>query len=355
MSITHFITREFEIYGSVDGDKAVFSKALVNPSFSRLYNVKTKQIRENEKYLAFPFFIKLGSSIVGIFSEGDAHADSDRQIIARSDDDGLTWDQGVFYENSTQEYDFSLLSDILPDGDSTTLKVWNVKNTGGVLSASIISTVDNGGITYALWSAIIDISGTLYRSGYGDGKSALFSSVDSGASWVFVSVIAEDAGLDFTETAIIETTTPGTIVAIIRENNLSGNRLYKATSADTGATWGAFVQLGTEIRGRQPNLVKMSPSNNIILCTGDRVGTSGKAAGINTQFTNSTGIGMWVSTDQTSTWGFETKLDGMYSTDGGQPHSVPLGNERVFIPYYSRKDVSREPGIYSVALDTDTL
>jgi hypothetical protein len=61
---------------------------------------RKRVVAANSHYKAFPASVKLGSSIVLLYSDGTAHGDSDRQYMARTDDDGRSYSEVVFVENS---------------------------------------------------------------------------------------------------------------------------------------------------------------------------------------------------------------------------------------------------------------
>lgn len=362
MPIVIGVKREFEFTGAdLNGDACLFPRHPPNHVFVQAFGFKTKQIdAQADRYLAFPFFVKLGASIIGLYSDGDSHASSDRQIMARSDDGGLTWSKVDFYVAANGEFNFSLLNGLIGVGQSVVLKVWSIKNTDGVLSAVPNSTVAYGGLTYALWSRTATApGGNLYRTGYAangaDQQTALFESADGGVTWVGKSVIFQTAGRKYNEADLVNT--GGTNwLAIVREDGGAGNPLYSATSADDGATWSAPTLLNTtSINGRQPNLTKLS-DGSIILAAGDRFGVSGylgpaeQAYGFDT-----TGVTIWRTTDGGANWSFRTRISPIYSTDGGQPHVVETTAGRIFCIFYVRKSIKAKPVIASASLDVANL
>jgi hypothetical protein len=89
-------------------------------------------VAANSHYKAFPASVKLGSSIVLLYSDGTAHGDSDRQYMARTDDDGRSYSEVVFVENSAPTvFDYSLISDLMADGDIVVLKVYTIVKVNG--------------------------------------------------------------------------------------------------------------------------------------------------------------------------------------------------------------------------------
>ena len=297
MSVSIGIKREFELTGNdLEGDGCLFPRDPSNHVFAQAFNFRTKLIAKSaSNYLAFPYVIQLGSSLVGIYSDGESHANSDKQIMVRSDDGGLTWSSVDFYVNATATYNFSLLNGILASGSKAVFKSWTVTNTAGSFSAVINSTVTNGGDTYAIWSRPVNApSSKLFRTGYtttGDWKTALLESSDSGSTWTFTSDIFSQAGKTFSEADIVNTS-GNNWLAIAREDTGSSNPLFWSTSANSGSTWSTPAQLPTsKLNGRQPNIIKLA-NGDIIISTGDRSGTSGFAGsgGALSYFGDTTGV-----------------------------------------------------------------
>lgn len=101
-----------------------------SPQFAKVrkaLKLRKQRIYYNGKYCAFPYVILMGASIVGVFSEGDAHGDSDRTIMFRSDDLGKTFRFVTFYENLTAVYDYSLIDDLMSVGDHVTFRTKTVR------------------------------------------------------------------------------------------------------------------------------------------------------------------------------------------------------------------------------------
>lgn len=356
--------REYEFTGNdLNNDPCIFGRGINSWPFRQMTNLTTKQIAKNQSfYYAFPFIYKVNSSLVGIFSDGDAHASSDRQVMIRSDDGGITWSSVVFSDNSTPGvYNTSLLTSLLPtNGDSIVLKVWTIKNNAGVLNVTTQTTVTNGGNTYALWSrAIPGPGGVLYRTGYGTvgsfTETVLAESADAGVTWTYKSTIASSSDSLLYNEADIVNTSGTNWLAIIREETGNNRLLYKATSTDDGATWSATSLLNyLEVNGTQPNLIKSS-SGLIVLATGDRSGSTGTTGDPSLQGINHTGISIWTSADSGSTWSYRTNVAAIWSTDGGQPMCNELSTDRVNIVYYGAEVTSTNPVISSVTLDVDLI
>jgi len=286
MTVTIALKREFELIATDSGgDPCIFPRDPANPVFVDAFAFKTKIIDDTQptRYLAFPFVVKIGASLVGIFSESDSHASGSSQYMIRSDDDGETWSQVQFFDNAAPTvYNTSLLASLLAVGDAVVLKVWTIKNVAGTLTVTVQSTGTLGGNTYALWSkSIAGAGGNLWRTGYGVvagiTQTALFQSTDGGVTWTGVSVMFSDAAKNFNEADIVYLN--GTSwLSLVREDLSSSlfNSVYYSTSVDNGVTWSAAVLLDqTKVNGRQPNLIKTT-DGNIVFSSGDRkTGSSG--------------------------------------------------------------------------------
>ena len=361
MTIAIALKREFEFVGNdLNNDPCLFPRNTNNETFVQAFNFKTQQISgDSSGYAAFPYVIRIGLSIVGIYSDGESHAASARQIMIRSDDNGATWQSVEFYNNSTGVFNFSLLVGLLASGQKAVFKVWTVFNNGGTFSATAQSTVSYGGLTYALWSRVTNApDGKLWRTGYatngGNQQSALFESSDNGTSWSGKSIMFSGTGF-FNESDLVNTT-GSTWIAYCREDGGVGNPIYKSVSTDDGATWGASTLIDTAlISGRQPNLTKLS-DGSIILATGDRFGVSGySGGGSTTNGFDTTGITIFRSTDNGDTWSFRTRISATFSTDGGQPMVIETTAGRILVVFYRRDVRPSTPMIASCSLDVANL
>jgi len=360
MTVTATTAREWDFYGTDDrGKKCIFPRNPINADFAAMCNFRTKNVYVNAaKYCAFPFTQKIGNSIITIFAEGDAHGQSDRHRMVRSDDGGYTYtDSVVFYENSTGAFDFSLLDGLMSTGDKIAMKVWNVTKTDSGYTVVTTSTVDNSGLTYAIWSKPKTFSdGNQYRTGYAVNgaaiQSALFTSTDEGDTWTFVSIIFSGSGLYLSESDIEEYST-NNIVTFCREDVSSdSNTMYRNYSTDLGVTWATQEAMApADINGRQPQLRKLA-DGSIILGTGDRSGTSGiSTAGEAVNSEEFTGVTIWRSTDGFATFSYRTPVAGIFSTDGGQPYIEETDTGRIMVAYYAARSIDAEPVIGSAILD----
>lgn len=345
------------------GDLALSGKYSENPDFSDAVDLRTKRIQENGNYNAFPYSITIGSSIVGIFSEGLKHADSDKQVMFRSDDGGKTFSTVDFFINDTGAYNFSLISDLLNEGDTVVLKTWAIKKTGGVTSATSTPTVVNAGITYALWSEVVTVGSNSYRTGYavepaGElfNRVAIFSSPSSDqVNWSYLDEIANGGGsLKFNETSLTYTGSVSGFTVYIREDSGAGNPLYRCSGDNTGQNW-STPTLVPGITGRQPKVTPMA-NGKFVLTTGDRAGVIGESGNERTFYIDNTGINMYVSeVGDINTWGMPIQISTTYSTDGGQPWAVQISTNRILIPYYARRSIDKNPGIFTVSMDVTDL
>lgn len=364
MPITIGVKREYEFVGTdLNGDPCIFPRDNRNHVFVQAFNFKTKNIAVNDNYTAFPYVTKLQSGvIIGICSDGDAHASSDRQILFVSTDNGETYTiVDDFFIASTLQFNLTLLTTLLAENEVLNLKVWNFKKVGGVVTYTTTSTVTNGSNTYAVWSrpkATPDSK--LYRTGYKmtatEGVTALLESNDGGMTWTYKSTIFSQTGKLFNECDIVNTAS-NTWIAYCRADGETGNPLYKSISTDNGVTWSTPVMQDVLVMdGRQPNLTKLS-DGSIILATGDRSGSSsyaGSARDVVWGF-NTTGVTLFRSTDGGNTWSFRTRIAPIFSTDGGQPFVVETTSGRVLCAYYARKVTKDKPIVSSCSLDVAHL
>ena len=362
MAYTIGIKREREFTGNdLNNDPCIFGRGVGSFPFQQHVGLSTKRIAADaSKYLAFPFVTKIGSSLIGIYSEGDTHASSDKQIMIRSDDLGVTWSSVTFYDVSTPgTFNTSLLSGLLGAGDSIVLKIWTIKNVAGTLTVYTNTSTANGGNTYAHWSrAEVGPSGNLWITGYdadvgGFGETVLLESTDGGVTWAYKSTIAPASdSRAYNECSIIATSGTTDWLAIIRE--ASAGNLYKSVSTDSGATWSSPTLLtASEVNGTQPNLLKTS-TGLIVLATGDRTGGTGYSyQGV--WGLDRTGISIFVSADSGTTWSYRTNVALMSSTDGGQPQVNEISSDRVNIVYYRAAGFFENAEVASVSLNVDRL
>lgn len=350
MAFVFGVNRDFEITGILNGDPCIIPKDPRNHGFVEAFGFRYGVIaRDEQRYLAFPFLVKHGSYLVAVYSNSDSHASGTSQILVVSDDGGKSWQQSLFYDKDTGNFDTALLDAVLAEGEAITLKVFTAKKEGGVISVTTASTVDVGADTYALWSVPREIGGALYRTGYkvplsGGSKVGLFESVDNGQSWAFVSVIAESGTLLFSEADIVEVST-GNWLAVIREDSGPNDNLYRAESADAGQTWGSATVM-TGVSGRQPNLIKLA-GGNLVLSAGRRSGTSGFTTdGLQLPYSGpTTGVQVHQSADGGASWSAGVRLCPMWSTDGGQPMTQEVEPGRLVTLFYVNRKRGGQPVI----------
>jgi hypothetical protein len=287
MPINVGLKNEFDLIATdADGDPCIFPRDPSNQIFVDAFDFKTKIVDDTQpnRYLAFPFVVKVGASLIGIFSDNEAHAvGSSGQWMIRSDDNGATWEKVKFFDAAAPTiFDTSLLVGVLSTGNSVVLKIWTIKNNAGTLDVTVQSTVSFGGNTYPLWSkSIPGASGKLWRTAYGNVsgnlETILCESSDGVVTWTGVTTIFADAGKIFTEADIVKL--DGTTwYAMVREDVGDGNPVYESISEDDGATWSSPALIPTaQINGRQPNLIKTT-DGSIIFSSGDRSGSSSYAS-----------------------------------------------------------------------------
>lgn len=357
-----------------DGTRKFVPRLLSSTDYRGLRDYYQDVKRIGDKYIAFPFSQIIGAYLVTIFSEGDAHGDSDRQIMARKPIANLAkdtpWEQVTFFENTGAIFDFSLLTDIMANGESFLFKVWTVTKTAGVVSQSTDSfyTVTGEGDSelngdYAAWSVPRNFGGTWYRTAYKTSggtywNTAVFESSDL-ITWTVKGFIAKDSvsPLRFNEADIYQEA-GGDYVAVIREDNGAGNAVYTSTSTDL-ITWSSPV-LSTTFFGRQPNCIK-STNGDILVSFGDREGTSGRTgSGSFVDDSNITGITTYKSKDDGATW-LQVQIDAINSTDGGQPMALEVSNDVIGMFYYgsiARSNIAfneSEPGVRFCQVQTDLI
>lgn len=348
------VLREYEIYGiDLEGDPCLYPRDVSQATFAQLTNYRSQTVYDND-YDAFPYAVKVGNSIVGVFSTGVAHAQSTKQVMFRSDDGGLTFTIKDFLINATGVFDTSLVADLMAEGETVNLKVWNLKKAGGAVTVTTNSYAGD----YAIWSRPKVAGAKLYRTGYNPTtwQTALLESSDGGVTWTFKSVIAPTtAGKTFNEADIVNTV-PDNWIAYIREDTGANDNLYRSISTDNGATWSTPTLVDTKlINGRQPNLTKLD-DGSIILATGDRTGASGYTSSSEVVHgTDTTGVTVFRTTDNGTNWSFRTRVAPIYSTDGGQPFVVDLGSGNVFIAWYARKSVKAKPSINSCTMKVSDI
>jgi len=354
MTIVVNSSTDTELQVTEDGITKTIPRSILSRDFNRFLGSSgtTIDLRRNV-YNAFPNFQLIGASLIGIYSSGAGHANSDRQIMIRSDNQGVTFSSVTFFENSTGLFDTSLLTDIMSVGETAVFKVWTVERTSVGFDTFQTSFVTSGGVTYAMWSPPKDIGGTLFRTGFGlngsFNESAYFSSPD-GKVWTFVSKMFADPARDFTETAFTLDST-GDLYAVARQNGFNATRpMWFNRSTDNGATWTAPTQFDpTVINGTQPDLLLLD--GNIYLMTGDRVGFTGlNFAGVPSQHSRITGISIWKSTDDAVTFTTRINTAPMFSTDGGQPSMLVSSGLIMYLfycaPAATNTDNGVEPGLY---------
>lgn len=366
------VKRLYEMtYTNNNGDPCLVPTEPRNHIWHEVFSYTTRRLYgDGIKYCAFPYMVKIGSSYVGIFSEGDAHGDSDRQKMIRSDTGDFSDARTVtFFENSTSAYDFSLLdgsdevynTPLLANGESETWKVFTVTNTLGVFAAVVQSTVVNAGITYAKWSREIPgPSSKYYCTGYGangsDLQTALLEKPTKGGTWVFNKLLFSGSGKLYSECDFVNTTGTTWLFLCREDSNVINNfnDVYIATSTNDMSTISSAT-LST-FEGRQPNIRRFA-DNRLMVALAKRTGSSGfDANGVSVSGGQShTGIAIWCSTNAGSAWSFLRMISRTYSTDGGQPFVCEISGNTCIIMFYCRIEQALEPYIWSVKMNVANL
>jgi len=360
MAVTATTIRAREIYGTIEGDTGVFPRDSGHLAFRKYAAFAQRHIYgDGDRYLAFPVGELVGTSIVGIFSSGPVHAGSDRQIMFVYDPAADSIATAVFVTDAAPtSFNTTLLDPLMSNGDVLNLKIWTLVKASGIITVTSQSSQTEGGADYAFWNApkIRPSTSTWFRTGYGGGKAGLFSSPDGKAPWTFVGDLFRDAGKVFTETDICWRA-DGTMLAVCRETSggSSGGNIYWTTATGAGTSpAAATLYTNALINGVQPQLRTLA-DGKVLLMTSDRTGTSGTSGESSLYGGDTTGIAAWLlpsaSTAAEGNWGFRQMLDGIYSTDGGQPWPVILASGEAVVPYYARRSARAEPNLYLMRFD----
>lgn len=308
-------------------------------------------------YNAFPRgFQKLKGSLIAIYASGPAHANSDRQIWVRSDDEFETFTSGVFIENATGVYDLSFLEDLLEPGETVCFhSVWTIANEGGVLTP-YVNSIQTYTDPYALWGNPKLIDGIWYTTGYRIGggyrRTVLAQSMDGMRTWQFKAISAMNNRKELGE-ADITTCANGNWVQITREDTSSNDELYRTVSTNQGQTWSAPALLPAHVRGNQPQLIRDPVSGALFLFVGIRKKTSGVTSyGNAVEAWDINGIGCYYSLNDGVTWSNVLMLAPAWSYECGQPVPVLLDDGCFGVMFYTScgavtvAQTGVKPGIY---------
>jgi hypothetical protein len=318
---------------------------------------------DGSSYCAFPVSELLRNTLVGIFSCGVKHAASDRQVMFSYD---LPADQirvTTFVEDSSPaDFDTGMLAPLLEDGQSLTLKSYTITKAHGVVSVVAQARQSEGSTGYAFWGSVKHRlkSGPYYRAGYGNGKAALFTSMDGKAPWHFLADVFSGDGKTYSEMDF-SWRQDGTMFFICRENS-GGSRkgnLYWAAGLEDGARYSAPVLYPNQlINGVQPQL-RTLPDGTLLLMASDRTGSSGIPATKRSEVADTTGVVAWTlpkgEAPEASNWSPRRKLASFFSTDGGQPWPVVLPDGNVAAFFYARLSREHSPQIFMTLFDPRKL
>jgi sialidase-1 len=174
-------------------------------------------------------------------------------------------------------------------------------------------------------SILLPVMGYNVRGDIHNEAAVLLRSADKGASWTYLSTMAEDPGGKlghFQEPGIVRTKS-GRIVAAIR-NQGQDNAIWTTWSDDNGKTWVPVRQ--SPMIGHPADLMQLADGR--ILCTyGQRSARHNDPGGIRATF----------STDNGETWQVEKEVvirQDFLNLDIGYPESMQLADGRILTVYY---------------------
>lgn len=340
MAITIQERRATEFRATRETKTVLVPRSLTNAEFHEIMGLKTTTLfsgpdGDTLQYAAFPMTpaYLIGGKIIGVYSDGPAHGDSDRQIMFRIDDPA-NFSRGDirqvnFRVSGSAVFDTSLLDDLMADGDRHVIKRFLISKAAGIITVTVLPLVTNDGLTFSPWSRPKQLSdGHWYRAGYqtntSNSQTVLLKSTDNKATWSFVSFMASNEALRFTEADIVETS-PGKLVALVREDTTDGRPLYQTESDDLGLTWSTPV-LQTEklLGGVQPNANTLADGTHLWMF-GDRSGPSGSSnVGMPRPFGDCTGITAALMRTNTILSG--TYSGGLGTIITGSAHNIAVGN-----------------------------
>lgn len=174
-------------------------------------------------------------------------------------------------------------------------------------------------------SILLPVMGYNVRGDSANEAAVMLKSVDKGATWTYLSTMADDPGGKlghFQEPGIVRTKT-GRIVAAIR-NQGEDNAIWTTWSDDNGKTWVPVRKSG--MIGHPADLLQLADGR--LLCTyGQRSSRHADPGGIRATF----------SLDNGETWQVEREVavrQDFLNWDIGYPESMQLGDGRILTVYY---------------------
>ena len=250
----------------------------------------TRDVESRVGYNGFGTMVRLADGIIlGSYAQADRHDGGGltRHAVQRRSSN-LGWDWGLPESISsdltkTAGAGVALITSTgtvlysgMTDNGGSGIDAFSLRSTDGGLTRSSAITPTHG---FTQWSAtgvhpMVELSnGHVLWAVYGLNTSGTFTatktvlSTDDGASWGSPVTIADGPGnsTNWNETAIVKisgTYPTETLLALIR--NDTNNRIDKATSLDSGASWGATTSAITGIGG-DPILLKASSGNLIFV------------------------------------------------------------------------------------------
>lgn len=174
-------------------------------------------------------------------------------------------------------------------------------------------------------SILLPVMGYNVRGDIHNEAAVMLKSTDKGATWTYLSTMAEDPGGKlghFQEPGIVRTKT-GRIVAAIR-NQGQDNAIWTTWSDDDGKTWTPVKQ--SPMIGHPADLIQLADGR--LLCTyGQRSARHNDPGGIRATFSNDNGETWQVDQEVTLRQDF-------LNMDIGYPESMQLADGRILTVYY---------------------
>jgi hypothetical protein len=186
-----------------DGTVRVVPRFVGNFDYQRILGGLPQQLTSNSsRYYAFPYAIKIGTSIVGVYSDSESHGSNTNYRMFRSDDSGLTYSEVEWFNYLTPTvFNNTLLDSLMSNGDVIFLRSFRVSKSGGVITVTNQGSTVINSVTYSPWGEVFTLGSAKYRTAYtssgGIGSSYLLKTTDNGANWTVAGTIAADGGTKF--------------------------------------------------------------------------------------------------------------------------------------------------------------
>lgn len=331
----------------------------------------------NAPYLRKPYFPNLvrlrNGDILAFYSEGKGHGDFypyGRAVMVRSKDAGKTWSPPVPVPNEADSahFGFGNLACQTPDG-----MIW--VTLASHKGRYLIRSSDNG----TTWSHLLPMQGDvryldpveemsngeflwlgyLYTEGQAsdtvrDGNSPMLATAilrkadgDNPSRWQWEVRRHMEFGVrSYDETTVAETSTPGHLVLLIRDDSLSQYYL-QSDSYNFGKTWSPTRSSGIwqSYDPSRPHLIRLA-DGTLICAYGEReLGRVGAA----------------VSFDEGRSWDYSNHLVALDSPaylmgDFAYCKLVPLADDKVLLIYYNSYNLDpKKIGLWGQELDIGSL